>query len=52
MKVLKLQVPKLHNSLKKHSKWLTEGGVSRCQKFLLLEEHDALGGLEKVGTMA
>ena len=23
----------------------------RCQKFLFLEEHDALGGLEKVGTM-
>ena len=23
----------------------------RCQKFYFLEEHDALGGLERVGTM-
>ena len=32
--------------------WLTEGGViSAVKSFYFLEEHDALGGLEKVGTM-
>ena len=31
---------------------LTEGGViSAVKSFYFLEEHDALGGLEKVGTM-
>ena len=50
--VLKLQVPKLHNSLEETQQWLTEGGViSAVKSFYFLEEHDALGGLEKVGTM-
>ena len=52
MEVLKLQVPKLHNSLEETQQWLTEGGViSAVKSFYFLEEHDALGGLEKVGTM-
>ena len=49
---LKVQVPKLHNSLEETQQWLTEGGViSAVKSFYFLEEHDALGGLEKVGTM-
>ncbi len=52
VEVLKLQVPKLHNSLEETQQWLTEGGViSAVKSFYFLEEHDALGGLEKVGTM-
>ena len=50
--VLELQVPKQHNSLEETQQWLTEGGViSAVKSFYFLEEHDALGGLEKVGTM-
>ena len=46
------KVPKLHNSLEETQQWLTEGGViSAVKSFYFLEEHDALGGLEKVGTM-
>ncbi len=49
---LKLQVPKQQNSLEETQQWLTEGGViSAVKSFYFLEEHDALGGLEKVGTM-
>ena len=52
VEVLKLQVPKQHNSLEETQQWLTEGGViSAVKSFYFLEEHDALGGLEKVGTM-
>lgn len=52
VEVLKLQVPKLHNSLEETQQWLTEGGViSAVKSFYFLEEHDALGELEKVGTM-
>ena len=52
VEVLKVQVPKLHNSLEETQQWLTEGGViSAVKSFYFLEEHDALGGLEKVGTM-
>ncbi len=52
VEVLKLQVPKPHNSLEETQQWLTEGGViSAVKSFYFLEEHDALGGLEKVGTM-
>ena len=41
-----------HNSLEETQQWLTEGGViSAVKSFYFLEEHDALGGLEKVGTM-
>lgn len=48
VEVLKLQVPKLHNSLEETQQWLTEGGViSAVKSFYFLEEHDALGGLEK-----
>ena len=40
------------NSLEETQQWLTEGGViSAVKSFYFLEEHDALGGLEKVGTM-
>ena len=47
-----MQVPKQHNSLEETQQWLTEGGViSAVKSFYFLEEHDALGGLEKVGTM-
>ncbi len=52
VEVLKLQVPKQQNSLEETQQWLTEGGViSAVKSFYFLEEHDALGGLEKVGTM-
>ena len=52
VEVLELQVPKQHNSLEETQQWLTEGGViSAVKSFYFLEEHDALGGLEKVGTM-
>ncbi|CCL11271.1 Replication initiation factor [Clostridioides difficile] len=52
VEVLKLQVPKPHNSLEETQQWLTAGGViSAVKSFYFLEEHDALGGLEKVGTM-
>ena len=52
VEVLKLQVPKQQNSLEETQQWLTEGWCDfRCQKFYFLEEHDALGGLERVGTM-
>ena len=51
VEVLKLQVPKQQNSLRKHSNGLQRWRDFRCQKFYFLEEHDALGGLEKVGTM-
>ena len=49
VEVLKLQVPKPHNSLEETQQWLTAGGViSAVKSFYFLEEHDALGGLEKV----
>ena len=52
VEVLKLQVPKQQNSLEETQQWLTEGGViSAVKSFYFLEEHDALGGLERVGTM-
>ena len=52
VEVLKLQVSKPYNSLEETQQWLTEGGViSAVKSFYFLEEHDALGGLEKVGTM-
>ena len=51
VEVLKLQVPKQQNSLEETQQWLTEGGVISAVKVLFLEEHDALGGLERVGTM-
>ena len=52
VEVLKLNIPKPHNSLEETQQWLTEGGViSAVKSFYFLEEHDALGGLEKVGTM-
>lgn len=48
VEVLKLQVPKQQNSLEETQQWLTEGGViSAVKSFYFLEEHDALGGLEK-----
>ena len=48
VEVLKLQIPKLHNSLEETQQWLTEGGViSAVKSFYFLEEHDALGGLER-----
>ena len=41
VEVLKLQVPKLHNSLEETQQWLTEGGViSAVKSFYFLEEHD------------
>ena len=44
VEVLKLQVPKQHNSLEETQQWLTEGGViSAVKSFYFLEEHDALG---------
>ena len=52
VEVLKLCMPKPHNSLEETQQWLTEGGViSAVKSFYFLEEHDALGGLERVETM-
>ena len=52
VEVLKLCMPKPHNSLEETQQWLTEGGViSAVKSFCFLEEHDALGGLERVETM-
>ena len=52
VELLKLHTPKQQNTLEETQQWLTEGGViSAVKSFYFLEEHDALGGLEKVGTM-
>ena len=46
VEVLKLQVPKPHNSLEETQQWLTEGGViSAVKSFYFLEEHDAYGNI-------
>ena len=52
VELLKLHAPTPHNSLEETQQWLTEGGViSAVKSFYFLEEHDALGGLERVGAM-
>ena len=52
VEVLKLHTPKQQNSLVETQQWLTEGGViSAVKSFYFLEEHDALGGLERVENM-
>ena len=49
---LKLHTPKQQNTLEETQHWLTEGGViSAVKGFYFLEEHDALGELERVGDM-
>lgn len=52
VEVLKLHTPKQQNTLEETQQWLTEGGViSAVKSFYFLEEHDALGGLERVENM-
>jgi len=52
VEVLKLYTPKQQNTLEETQQWLTEGGViSAVKSFYFLEEHDALGGLERVENM-
>ncbi|WP_236878498.1 MULTISPECIES: replication initiation factor domain-containing protein [Clostridia] len=49
---LKLYVPQPHNTLEETQQWLTEGGViSAVKGFYFLEEHGALGDLERVEDM-
>ncbi len=52
MELLKLHTPKQQNTFEETQQWLTEGSViSAVKSFYFLEEHDALGGLERVGAM-
>ena len=52
VKPLKLHAPQQDNTLSDTQKWLKEGGgISAVKGFCFLEEHDALGDLERVGDM-
>ncbi|MGI5824062.1 MAG: replication initiation factor domain-containing protein [Bacillota bacterium] len=52
VEILKLHTVKPQNSLVETQQWLTTGGViSAVKGFYFLEEHGALGGLERVEDM-
>lgn len=52
VKPLKLHIPQPQNSLIETQQWLKDGGVlSAVKSFYFLEEHDALGELERVDDM-